>query len=276
MKKLVHGLLFTCFAISMAAMPASKANAALIETDIVIFMDESASMDADGSGLLTTNIFSNLSLFDSSLLKRNIKANYAVVAFGGSSNNWGYILQNFTNSLSELFDTVSDENTGLEYSGAEEYPFLAIRQALDIFGSGNALNYTASAIKNFIVFTDEDPDDSSDAEITQNELIDNDVRLNAVLSGGSTTGSLGSVAMNTGGNVFDLDTLIEGNESQVNDFMSNLGDVKATEIIDQYCGTNPDEDVCTDDNNPVNAPATLGLMFAGLVALGMRQRRRRI
>merc|ERR1711974_287088 len=98
-----------------------------------IFMDESGSMNTDGSGLLTENIFSNLSFFNSSLLKRDIKANYSVVAFGGSSNEFGRILQDFTTDLSALFAAVSDDDDGLEYTGKDELPFIAIQQALSVF-----------------------------------------------------------------------------------------------------------------------------------------------
>lgn len=276
MKKLAGKIILTCFALSLAAISAVKANAAMIETDIVIFMDESGSMNTDGSGLLTENIFSNLSFFNSSLLKRDIKANYSVVAFGGSSNDSGRILQDFTTDLSALFAAVSDDDDGLEYTGKDEFPFYAVWQALVAFENGDVLSYTSNAIKNFIVFTDEEADDGSEAAVTQTALEENNVRLNAVLSGGSTSGDLGSVAIGTGGNVFDLDTLKTTSVSQAENFMSGLGDVKASEIIEDYCGLNPNVDVCTEDNNPVNAPATLGLMFAGMIGLAIRQRRRRV
>ena len=276
MKKLAGKIILTCFALSLAAISAVKANAAMIETDIVIFMDESGSMNTDGSGLLTENIFSNLSFFNSSLLKRDIKANYSVVAFGGSSNDFGRILQDFTTDLSALFAAVSDDDNGLEYTGKDELPFIAIQQALSVFINGDVLSYTGNAIKNFIVFTDEEADDGSEAAVTQTALEENNVRLNAVLSGGSTSGDLGSVAIGTGGNVFDLETLKTTSVSQAENFMSGLGDVKASEIIEDYCGLNPNADVCTEDNNPINAPASLGLMFAGMIALAIRQRRRRV
>lgn len=276
MKKLAGKIILTCFALSLAAISAVKANAAMIETDIVIFMDESGSMNTDGSGLLTENIFSNLSFFNSSLLKRDIKANYSVVAFGGSSNDFGRILQDFTTDLSALFAAVSDDDDGLEYTGKDELPFIAMQQALSIFINGDVLSYTGNAIKNFIVFTDEEADDGSEAAVTQTALEENNVRLNAVLSGGSTSGDLGSVAIGTGGNVFDLETLKTTSVSQAENFMSGLGDVKASEIIEDYCGLNPNADVCTEDNNPINAPASLGLMFAGMIALAIRQRRRRV
>ena len=276
MKKLAGKIILTCFALSLAAMSAVKANAAMIETDIVIFMDESGSMNYGPEVDLTSNIFSNLSFFNSSLLKRDIKANYSIVAFGGSSNDFGRILQDFTTDLGALFSAVSDDEDGLEYAGTSELPFIAIQQALTAFANGDVLSYTSNAIKNFIVFTDEEADDGSEAAVTQAALEDNNVRLNAVLAGGSTSGDLGSVAIGTGGNVFDLDTLVTTSVSQAEDFMSGLGDVKASEIIEDYCGLNPNADVCTEDNNPVNAPATLGLMFAGMIALGIRQRRRRI
>ena len=276
MKKLAGKIILTCFALSLAAISAVKANAAMIETDIVIFMDESGSMNTDGSGLLTENIFSNLSFFNSSLLKRDIKANYSVVAFGGSSNDFGRILQDFTTDLSALFAAVSDDDNGLEYTGKDELPFIAIQQALSVFINDDVLSYTGNAIKNFIVFTDEEADDGSEAAVTQTALEENNVRLNAVLSGGSTSGDLGSVAIGTGGNVFDLETLKTTSVSQAENFMSGLGDVKASEIIEDYCGLNPNADVCTEDNNPINAPASLGLMFAGMIALAIRQRRRRV
>ena len=276
MKKLAGKIILTCFALSLAAISAVKANAAMIETDIVIFMDESGSMNTDGSGLLTENIFSNLSFFNSSLLKRDIKANYSVVAFGGSSNEFGRILQDFTTDLSALFAAVSDDDDGLEYTGKDELPFIAIQQALSVFINDDVLSYTGNAIKNFIVFTDEEADDGSEAAVTQTALEENNVRLNAVLSGGSTSGDLGSVAIGTGGNVFDLETLKTTSVSQAENFMSGLGDVKASEIIEDYCGLNPNADVCTEDNNPINAPASLGLMFAGMIALAIRQRRRRV
>ncbi|WP_414829464.1 VWA domain-containing protein [Alteromonas sp. H39] len=275
MKKLAGKIILTCFALSFAAMSAVKANAAMIETDIVIFMDESGSMNADASGMLTTNIFSNLSLFNSSLFKRDIKANYSIVAFGGSSNDFGRILQNFTTDLGALFAAVSDDDTGLEYAGTNEFPFIAIQQALSAFINADVLSYTSDAIRNFIVFTDEEPDDGTEADATQRALNDNNVRLNAVLSGGSTTGELGSMAIETGGNVFDLDTLMTASNQQAGQFMADLGDVKASEIIEDYCDANPEAEVCLEDSTPVNAPATLGLMFTGLIALGIRQRKRR-
>lgn len=245
-----------------------SANAAMINSDIVIFMDESgstgnAAQPQNGySNLLQSNVFSYLPEFDTVLANRGINANFALVGFGGANSIVNIITDEFTSATN-----VAEDAKNLIANGDSRGVYTALNVAL------NSLSYAADAIKNFIVFTDEEATDpffsKNDAE---RFLTTNNVALNSVVNGGAS-GDLAELAMTTGGNYFDINAFKAANDEQAEQLMSNLADVKAREITGAFCDANPTATQCQTSNSQVSAPAGIGLILAGIAMVLVRKRR---
>ncbi|MCU7553366.1 hypothetical protein OCL06_02000 [Alteromonas sp. ASW11-19] len=256
--------------VTLLAVWSAKADAALIQSDIVIFMDESGSMGNDDDGgnytnRLTSNIFSNLNFFNSSLTERDIEAHYAIVGFGGASGI-RLLTDNFVSAATAMNDAKAIENTG-----NEENAFDAVGVALDEIWLFNdpLLTFTQGALKNFILFTDEvDNSQFASQGDVSGWLDQHETFFNTVLPGGenSLLTEFTTLANTTGGNAFDLNSLLTDSQQAAQAFMSNLGQVKANELV---CQNNPNACMVT-----VSSPATSGLLlsaFAAVLFFGRRK-----
>jgi hypothetical protein len=252
-----------CFVKSVAAIAtvfALNSNAAIIKTDIVMIVDESGSM-----GSVQANLRNNIGLFASILSAGGIDASYALVGYGSSSDNLRTLID-FTNPAG-----FAAAAAGLVASGSDEDAFDAVAYALNSYGpEASSFSYRADAVKNLIIFTDE-PDRigflsfaDADALLTANNAL-----FNAVLSGFGTEASIGPLATNHGGGVFDLDALNSSDVLVVENFVTAFANSKLQETR-TFCDLNPNDPACIGVPNPVPAPGTLalfGLSIIGCAAL---------
>lgn len=242
---------------------ALNATAAVIKTDIVMIVDESGSM-----GGVQANLRNNIGLFASILSAGGVDANYALVGYGSSADSFR-MLTDFTDSSG-----FSSAATNLVASGSDEDAFDAIAYALNSYAPEvSSFSFRGDAVKNLIIFTDE-PDRNgvlgfgdADALLTANNAL-----FNAVLSGTDTINSIGPLATNHGGNVFDLDALNSSDQQVVEDFVTAFANVKLQETLD-FCDLNPTDPACL-GSKPVSAPSTLAMF--GLSLLGCTVLRRRV
>ena len=115
------------------------------------------------------------------------------------------------------------------------------------------------------MFADEasNSDNYFDADSLDGVLKDNSALFNVVLGG--EFGELIDLALNNGGNSFDLNELNTTVQSEIDDFVTNFAEVKLQETVD-FCAENPDHPACT-DSEPVPAPAGIALLSLGLLFL---------
>lgn len=246
---------------------AKPASAAVITSDIVIVMDESGSTGNGSaptngySNLLQANVFGYLSAFDEVLSGRGIQANFALVGFGGANSMVNLITESFTTATD-----VAEQARRLLAYGESKGVYTAISVAFD------SLNFSAAAVKNFILFTDEPArDPATTLQQAEQQLQSNAAALNSVVAGGSDS-DLGQLALRTGGDYFDIEAFKSAGDEQAQLLMRQLAGVKANEIIKAYCVGNPTAAQCAADNSHVTGPAGLGLLITGLLMLHVRTR----
>jgi hypothetical protein len=236
---------------------ALNVNAAVIKTDIVFIVDESGSM-----GSVQTNLRNNIGLFASILSAGNVEAKYALVGYGSGSDN--------IRQLTDFVDaaTFATFAANLVASGGSEPAFDAIAFALNsLAAEPSSFSYRADAISNLIILTDE-PDNGGLTSFTEADafLSANNALFNAVLSGSDTLSSIGGLATNNGGSVFDLNLFGSNDAQVVNDFVTNFASVKLQETL-TFCQQNPNDPACTTSTLVPLPPlaALFGMAIAGVL-----------
>lgn len=259
-------------AITAALCSSLSVNAAIM-TDIVMLVDESGSM-----GSAQANLRNNIGLFASILSAGGVDARYSLVGFGNSAVV-PRLLTNFTDPTG-----FANAAQGLEISGGTEPGYAATAFALNaIDGQTTTLNYRPNALKNIIIFSDENNDTANQLgarvggqaptyTMINTLLKANTALFNAVVSsGGACTGTENCyvpLALNNGGQQFNLTQLQSNNAQQVRDFVTAFANAKLKETLD-FCEANPQAPQCQPSG--VSAPASLALVGFGLVALLRRR-----
>lgn len=233
----------------------SPANAALIKTDIVMLVDESGSMST-----IHNNLRDSIGTFASILQNGGLDAQFALIGYGFAGDS--------IRLLSDFVDAAgfASAMAGITPVGADEPAYDATAYALEALPSEQpGLSYRDDAVKNLILFADEasNSDNYFDADSLDGVLKDNSALFNVVLGG--EFGELIDLALNNGGNSFDLNELNTPVQSEIDDFVTNFAEVKLQETVD-FCAENPDHPACT-DSEPVPAPAGIALLSLGLLLL---------
>lgn len=236
----------------------APANAALIKTDMVMLVDESGSMST-----IHNNLRDSIGTFASILQNGGLDAQFALIGYGFAGDS--------IRLLSDFVDAAgfASAMAGITPVGADEPAYDATAYALEALPSEQpGLSYRDDAVKNLILFADEasNSDNYFDADSLDGVLKDNSALFNVVLGGDFS--DLIDLALNNGGNSFDLNALNTTNQSDIEDFVTHFAEVKLQETLD-FCAENPDHPACT-DSEPVPAPAGIALFSLGLLLLSRR------
>ncbi|MFN2338228.1 MAG: vWA domain-containing protein [Gammaproteobacteria bacterium] len=272
--------LFSSAAMAAALIGFGSPAQSAIMTDIVFMVDESGSM-----GTIQANLRNNIGLFASILSAGGVDAQYGLVGFGNT--------QAVPRMLSDLTDDTSlaAAANNLVSSGSVESGYSATAFALNAIDNQiDLFSYRPNAVKNIIIFTDEDNDFRSTAGFTVNGLapsyavIDglltqNNALFNAVVSDGGACLTANDdcyvpLALAHNGQQFDLDALNTNDQQVVEDFVTAFANAKLQETID-FCDENPNAPGCTDngENPTVSEPSILALFGLGLLGLQLVRRR---
>ncbi|PTQ77633.1 putative secreted protein with PEP-CTERM sorting signal [Nitrosospira multiformis] len=255
-----------------------SAQAAPIQTDIIMIVDESGSM-----GNVQANLRNNIGLFASILSGGGlVDARYGLVGYGDSAVR-PRMVTDFTDPAG--FATAA---MGLTTNGGTEPGYTASAFALnELDGQSSLFSFRSDALINIIIFTDEPSNGDTasrgavggnavTASILDELLKDNNALYNAVLRGSSTINSFSALATGNHGQVFDLNGLNSTNQTVVQDFVTAFASAKLNETID-FCTANPTAPGCQPTGPAqVPEPGILGLIALGMVGLGLTRRKRLI
>lgn len=260
----------------------TQAQAAPILTDIIMVVDESGSM-----GSVQANLRTNIGLFASILSAGGVDAQFGLVGYGNSS-----VVPRMLTDLTNVAGFTAAA-AGLGTSGSTESGYAGTAFALNaIDGQTDLFSFRSNAVKNIIIFTDEDNDfinlvgsrvGGDQARYSEIDAIlsRNNALFNAVVSSGGacnivtgndlTDDCYVPLALAHGGGQFDLNLLGSNNVQVVQDFVTAFATTKLQETID-FCTANPTDPACV---NRVPEPGVLGLLGLGVFAVGATYRRRR-
>ena len=251
---------------------------AVILSDIIFVVDESGSM-----GTVQANLRNNIGLFASILTGTNqVDAQYGLVGYGNGSVV-PRMLSNLTSAAS-----VATAASNLVASGGTEPGFAATAFALnEIDGQSSIFNFRPNAVKNIIIFTDEDNDVYNATGnlvngavvsygVIDQLLTDYNALFNAVVSSGGACTTANSncyvpLALAHGGGQFDLNLLGSSNQQVVQDFVAAFARTKLQETL-TFCQQNPTAPECQGTNVP--EPGSLALLGIGLAGLASLRRRK--
>lgn len=257
-------------ALAASALGFAGSAHAIINTDIIMIVDESGSM-----GNVQTNLRNNIGLFASILSAGGVNAQYGLVGYG-DSNVRPRMVTNLTDATS--FATAA---AGLKINGGTEPGYTASAFALNALdGQSNVFSYRSNAVKNIIIFTDEASNGDTTLRgavgstavtetIVDNLLTSNKALYNAVVSGGANN-SYGSLATGHSGQVFNLSLFNTTNVQQITDFVTVFANAKLKETID-FCTANPTAPEC--QPSVVPEPGILALLGVGMFGIGWTRRR---
>lgn len=260
----------------------TQVQAAPILTDIIMVVDESGSMGSE-----QVNLRTNIGLFASILSAGGVDARFGLVGYGDSS-----VVPRMLTDLTDVAGFTAAA-AGLRTDGGTESGYAGMAFALNaIDGQTDLFSFRSNAVKNIIIFTDEDNDfiNITGSQVGGNQaryseidaiLSSNKALFNAVVSSGGACNILTGndltddcyvpLALAHGGGQFDLNLLGSNNVQVVQDFVTAFATTKLQETID-FCTANPNDPACV---NRVPEPGVLGLLGLGVFAVGAAYRRRR-
>ncbi|QDP02909.1 vWA domain-containing protein [Thalassotalea sp. PS06] len=264
LKRLKISFFRTCIVSLAFVISTFQVQAAQIKSDIIMIVDESGSM-----GPVQDNLRDNIALFASIMSAGGIDVRFALVGYGASFDQIRTVTD-FTDAAG--FGAAA---ATLISSGSDEDAYDAIAYALNSYGpESSSFSFRNDAVKNVIIFTDE-PDGNGELNFSDADsiLTANNALFNAVLSGFHTISSIGPLADNHGGSVFDLNGLNTTDQSVVQTFVTNFANAKLQETIG-FCTANPQDPACRNSDTPnPTVPEPTSLLLFGLAGLALKFRR---
>jgi uncharacterized protein YegL len=230
----------------------SGANAAIV-ADIMWVIDTSGSMGSD-----IAQVKSRVLEFNNVMVANSIDANYGLVRFGGAAS----LIQDFTtfadfSTAGSPFSLLTANGSGTEDGSA------AIQTAL-------TATYRANSVRNIILVTDENDDNSSNRPALQTALDGTTQKelINIIGNPGDDDNNYyRALAPANGGAFFNILDFRDNPQA----FFTNFINTKVKEIVDDFCTVNPNAPECTNRVPEPGTLALLGISLAGLAALRRRK-----
>lgn len=226
---------------------------AIILTDIVWVVDTSGSMGDD-----ITQVKNNILSFNTAMTNAGIDAQYGLVRFGGANT----LIQDIT-----TFATFSQAGSPFQLltanGGGTEDGSAALQVAM-------GATFRANSVRNFILITDEDDDNTANRAALDTALLATDIKelINIIGNPNDDAGNYyRNLAPAHGGAFFNIVDFRASPQA----FFTNFTTTKVQETVQNFCDLNPTDPICR-GSAQIPEPGALALLGIGLMGLAAARR----